>query len=469
MKPLLRILVPAIAVLAAAVSLVLWLATARVGNLQARVPGLDRPASAIVMQRTAGGAGQLQKGPGQPAVLPGSWPSFRGADRSNIVSDRIALARQWASGGPKLLWSVALGEGHAGAAVHEGRVYVLDYDRDQSVDALRCLSLADGQEIWRYTYPVLIKRNHGMSRTVPAVAAGHVVALGPMCQVTCLDAVAGECRWTIDLVVQYGTTVPQWYAGQCPLIDGDRVILAPGGKNALLLAVDLKTGRPLWQTPNERRWEMTHVSVMPQTIKGRRTYVYCGSGGVMGVDALTGQRLWETMDWTLCGGIATVPSPVCLPDGRVFLCGGYNAGSLMLQVNEVGGTFTAQPRFRLKAREFSSTQHTPILFRDHLYGVRENDKELVCLNLDGKVIWRSGTGRRFSLGRGPYLIADELLFVLDEEGELTIAEASPSRYKELGRAKVLEGPDAWGPMALVAGRLLARDTGRLVCLDVRQP
>jgi outer membrane protein assembly factor BamB len=206
---------------------------------------------------------------------------------------------------------------------------------------------------------------------------------------------------------------------------------------------------------------------MPQTIEGRKTYVYCGSGGVVGVEAKTGVPLWDTTEWTI--SIATVPSPVCLADGRIFLSGGYNAGALMLQVKEEGGALAVKTLFRLKARQFGSTQQTPILYGDHLFGVREDDKELVCLNLNGQVAWRSGPGHRFSLGRGPYLLADGLILVLSEEGELAMVEANPAGYKELGRAKVLEGPDAWGPMAFAAGRLLARDVGRMVCLDVKQP
>lgn len=250
MRPLIRFFFPSLLALAGVVGLVVWWATARVGDVQARVPGLDsRPADETMVQETVGGAGQLKQGKGKPANLPGSWLMFRGADRTNIVPDKIPLARQWPAGGPKRLWSHELGEGYAGAAVHDGRVYVLDYDHEHSADALRCLSLADGEEIWCYSYPVMVKRYHGLSRTVPAIGAGQVVALGPLCHVTCVDAVTGELRWTMDLVRQFGTTVPEWYAGQCPLIDGDRVILAPAGKNTLIMAVDLKTGASSGRPP----------------------------------------------------------------------------------------------------------------------------------------------------------------------------------------------------------------------------
>lgn len=445
---------------------ILWLNVGPNRVLEARIPGLDRPAGeqSGEAQRIPT-AGVLVRGDGKPADISGEWPVFRGKNLDGMASDATPLARQWPQGGPRKLWSVEMGEGYAGPAVWSGRVYVLDYDRLASADALRCLSLADGKEIWRYSYPVAVKRNHGMSRTVPAVTDQYVVTLGPKCHVNCLDPTTGERRWTIDLVGQFGATVPPWYAGQCPLIDSGRVILAPAGPDALLIAVDCKTGQTVWKSPNPRAWKMTHVSVTPMEVAGRRMYVYCGSGGVAGVAADDGSLLWDTADWKI--SIATVPSPVVLPGGKVFFSGGYNAGAAMMEVQKEGDKFVVKTLFKLKADRFGSTQHTPILLKDHLYGVREKDKEVVCLDLKGKQVWASGSQHRFGLG--PYLIADGLMYVMNDDGRLTMAEASPAGYKQLAEAQVLEGHDAWGPMALVAGRLLVRDLTRMVCLDVQKP
>jgi len=357
---------------------------------------------------------------------------------------------------------VKLGEGYAAPAVLNGRVYLLDYDRQIHSDVVRCLSLADGKDIWRFSYPVHIKRQHGMSRTIPAVTDKYVLGLGPKCHVTCLDAVTGRPLWAIDLVGQYGTKVPPWYAGQCPLIDAGKAILAPGGPDALLLAVDCATGKVIWKTPNPRRWGMTHSSIMPMELAGQRMYVYCATGGVVGVSADDGRVLWQYDDWKV--RIANVPSPLVLPGGRVLLTGGYNAGALMLQVRRQGQGFAAKELYRLGYRVFGSAQQSPIYYKGFIYGIPQ-DGQLVCLDPAGTVRWRSGSEHTFGLG--PFLIADELIFVLDDDGVLTLAEARPDGYRQLARAKVLPGPEAWGPMALVNGRLLLRDLHRMVCLDVR--
>lgn len=433
--------------------------------LPPRLPGADRPAGTTV-SAVVDLAGSFTTGSGQAAALPGSWPGFRGPGRDNVVR-AAAVNPAFPATGPRKLWSVPLGFGYAGAAVAEGRVYLLDYDPKAQADALRCLSLADGAEIWRRSYPNKVKFNHGMSRTVPAIGgsgsggSSSVVSLGPKCHVLCVDAVTGAFSWGIDLVREFGSKEPPWYAGQCPLIDGDRVILAPAGPEVLLMAVDLASGKPVWKTPNEPGWTMTHSSVAKVTLCGRVQYVYCGSGGIAGVDAADGKLLWQSSAWKV--NIANVPTPVPCGDDRLLLSGGYNAGSMMLKISEQDGKLAATVLWRLTAREFGSDQQTPVLYQDRIYGVIP-DGQLVCLGLDGKRLWASGMANRFGLG--PFLIAADALWLLDDTGTLSTAAAVPDRFERLATAKVLDGHDAWGPMALVGNRLLARDLGTLVCLEV---
>ena len=465
-------LVPAAAAGVGAAVLAAWIGWGPMPRLEERVPGQDRPAVPAPEQAPVGPIrGTLTVSGLQPVELPGAWPRFRGEHFDNISRENVPLARTWPPEGPPVLWSVELGEGYAAAAVLRGRVYVLDYDARNQADALRCLSLADGKEIWRYSYPVRIKRYHGMSRTIPAVTERYVVSLGPKCHVTCLDARSGEFRWAIDLVREYGTEVPLWYAGQCPLIDRGRAIIAVGGTDVLMMAVDCRTGRVVWKTPNPDGWAMTHSSVMPMDFAGKRMYVYCGgdgsAGGVVGVSAEDGRVLWKTEQWRLR---VNVPSPVILGEGRIFLSAGYNYGSAILQLSEQDGRITPKIAARFSAKQFGSEQHTPIFYQGHLYGVMPRNvgplaEQLVCMDLGAKHIWTSGRENRFGLG--PYLIADGLIFVMNDDGVLTLVEATAAGYRQLARAKVLDGHESWGPMAIAGGRLLVRDLTRMVCLDVR--
>jgi outer membrane protein assembly factor BamB len=350
-------------------------------------------------------------------------------------------------------------------------VYLLDYDAKRQADALRCLSLADGGEIWRRWYSITLRSNHGVSRTVPAVTDEFVVTLGPQCHVLCADARGGQAAWSIDLVARYGATVPDWYAGQCPLIAavGGRphAILAPGGKK-LLVAIDCRTGAETWATPNPEGWNMTHSSPVEVRFAGRRMFIYCFSGGIAGVEADTGRLLWRRTDWKISP--ANIATPIHVGDGRIVLCGGYNAGGMMFRLRQAGQEITTDLLWRLGKEQFSSYQQTPVFHGGYLYGVLDRDagplrEQLACLDLTGRHVWTSGRGARF--GGGPYILADGKLFLLDDRGLLTVARAWPDGYRPLSQAQVLTGSETWAPLAMAGGRLFVRNMDRMVCLDVR--
>jgi outer membrane protein assembly factor BamB len=268
------------------------------------------------------------------------------------------------------------------------------------------------------------------------------------------------------MVQRFGSQERQWYTGQCPLIDGDRVILAPCGPDSLLVALDYRTGDEIWRTPNPRGWQMTHSSVMPVEFAGQRMYVYCGTGGTVGVSAEDGRLLWDETSWR--ENFATSPSPLALPEGRIFLSSGYDAvGAMWLQLKQQGTAIVAEAAGQLDRREFNSEQQTPVFYQGHVYGIRKyRGGQFVCLDLQGKELWNSGQDK---FGHGPYLIADNMLLIFGEGGVLVAAEATAEAYRPLWRMAVYDpGHEAWGPMAIASGLLIVRDMTRMTCLDLRR-
>jgi len=197
------------------------------------------------------------------------------------------------------------------------------------------------------------------------------------------------------------------------------------------------------------------------TYAGRRMYVYCAAGGVVGVDAGCGAILWETDAWKI--SIATVPTPVVIGDGRLLLTGGYDSGGMILQLRPAGGGFATEVVRRFPPKELGSDQHTPVFYQGYAYAVIPGG-QLVCLDPSGRRMWASGPTHRFGLG--PYLVADGMIVVMNDAGQLVLAEATPSGYRQLAQARILAGHDSWGPMALAGTYLLARDMTRMVCVDL---
>lgn len=137
-----------------------------------------------------------------------------------------------------------------------------------------------------------------------------------------------------------------------------------------------------------------------------------------------------------------------------------------------------ETRVRFRTAECTPHIHTTILYDGHLYAQsydyyhNELQNGLVCLDLDGNLKWRSGPDRVY--GDGGLLIADKLIFVMDAlTGELCLVEATPEKYMELARHKVLPAEDqrCWAQPALADGKLIVRDhKGVMRCLVVgKQP
>jgi outer membrane protein assembly factor BamB len=401
----------------------------------------------------------------------GSWPRFRGSMFTNINTEPISLRHSWAQKPPPL-WSVDLGEGHAAPVIAHGRVYILDYDEENNADALRCFSLVDGKELWRRWYNVKIKRNHGMSRTIPAVADSFVVTIGPRCHVMCVNAISGELLWTLDLAKEYETEVPLWYTGQCPLVDDTVAVIAPGG-SSLMLGINCRNGEIVWETPNPHSWKMSHSSIIPMIFFQKKFYVYCAVGGIVGVSA-EGDDIGEVIFESGAFNQSVIaPSPVRISGNRIFVTAGYGAGSMMFKVSKEQNSFSLQPTQRINVKMgLASEQHTPVYFENHLFAVLPKDagqyrNQFVCVHPDdcSKILWSSGMENRFGLG--PYILADNKFYILNDNGELTVAEAGARNYKELGSVQLTKSIDAWGPIALTSGIFLMRDTDKMVCFDIR--
>jgi len=450
-----------------------WMMHDPVQDFVEHVPGADnRPEVGASLGEMVDIGGIYEKFDGIPAPKTADWPRFRGEHFDNISRSNIKLTNGWDGAGPNILWSVDLGEGHAGPIISDGRVYLLDYDEDKRQEILRCFSFLDGKEIWRRGYNLEIKRNHGMSRTVPAISGSFILTIGPKCQAMCVDADSGKFKWGIDFARDYEVEIPLWYTGQCPLIDDTTAIIAVGGKS-LIVAVGCESGKIIWDVPNPKNWKMSHASIIPMTIEGKRMFVYSALGGVVGISAEgedVGKVLFESAEWNQT---VIAPSPVYLGEGRILFTAGYGAGSMLAKVSKVNGNFTMEVIQKLKPDQgLAAEQQTPIFYNDLVYAIMPKDagalrNQFVCVDPGdiSNVIWSSGKTKRFGLG--PFLLADGKFFILSDEGVLTVIEVSTKEYRQIAEAKVLQGHDAWGPLAIADGKLLARDSRQMVCIDVR--
>lgn len=401
------------------------------------------------------------------------WPQFQGPNRDGASPEK-GLARAWPAEGPRVVWSFPLGPGYAGPSVRDGEVYLLDRLRNRQ-DVMRCIDLATGKELWNFGYDAPGETGHNGSRTPPTIDEGHVYSVGLTGHLYCIDRKSHQPVWSKDLLAVFGVEMPAWGVAQAPSLYGDLVIVAPQAQDAYVVAFNKGTGDIVWKTPlpclvGYTTPVVTKVAGVDQVLM----IGACKKGGgvpgkVVGLSPKDGSILW-TYDGYQC--FYPIPYPTTLPDDRLFITGGYRAGSAMIQVKQDNGAFAVKEIF--KTAECGSQIHQPLFYGGHLYvNSNSNEREdgMMCLTLDGQIKWKTGESwSSTTFERGGMILVDGMILALDgKTGKLHMVEPSPEGYKELANAKIFEGKEIWAPLALSQGKLLVRNQEEMKCLDVKNP
>lgn len=400
------------------------------------------------------------------------WPQFQGPDR-NGHSRETGIAKSWPETGPKTLWTVPVGEGFGGAAVSAGEVYFLDRISGQE-DIFRCLSLDTGEELWRYSYPAESEVSYPGSRTVPTVTDKHVYTVGVLGDFHCFDRETGKVVWHHNLVEDYDLGgPPRWGISQAPAVSGDLVVVAPQASDALLAAYNRFTGERVWTSVGIGG--LGYVSPVIKTLHGVEQVLMVSAPGrrqpgtVAGIALADGEVLWRYEEWA-CR--IPIPYPTVLPGNRVFITGGYGAGSHLFEVSKVGEDWSTKKVF--ETMDFGSQIHQPLFVDGVLFGNSNSNDEkdgMVCLTLDGTREWRTRDDRSLpNFDFGNLIYVDGLIVNFEgRRGTLHLVEPSTEGYNELASASIFRGNKMWAPMAFSDGKLVLRSQGEMTCLDLVNP
>jgi len=237
------------------------------------------------------------------------------------------------------------------------------------------------------------------------------------------------------------------------------------------VAYEKLTGNVKWKTPS--LGPVGYVSPAIVKIGGEDHVVMVtaatgrgesASGGkVVGIEPLTGKILWEYAGWQC---IIPVPSAVDAGEGRVLITGGYESGTVMLKIErKSAGSYGVTELY--KNRDFGDHTKPPILINGYFYAqysTNERRDGLVCMSMDGKVMWK--TMRTPGFDKGNMIFVDGLILATDGNTKLYLIEPDPSGFKPLASADLLNTGQNWAPLALAGGRLLIRDQARMMCVKV---
>lgn len=409
------------------------------------------------------------------------WPQYLGPHR-NSISDQKGILRSWPQTGPEVLWTVNVGIGYGGPVVKDGKVYMLDRD-DKVGDNLRCFDLSSGKELWNFAYDAPGSVMFPGSRSVPIVDNKLVYSCGPYGDLYCIDINTHKPVWNKNVWKDFGgEQIPMWAITQCPLIYGDMLILASQAPGAGVVAYEKNSGNVKWKT--QSLGEVGYVSPTIVKIDGKDQVVMITASGrdgskgkVVGIDPLSGKILWEFANWD-CH--IPVPGAVDAGDNKLLIVGGYELGALMIQVEKkADGSYSTKELQRTE--EFGDQTKTPIFYKGYFYaeyGTNNRRDGMVCMSLDGKIMWK--TKKEPDFNKGSMILADGLILATDGAKTLYLIEPDPSGFKPISKAELLTelksddpraarfGTQNWAPLALSNGKLLIRDQSRMMCVKVAE-
>ena len=394
---------------------------------------------------------------------PSGWPQYRGPNGDGSTAEKIA--KPW-TGSPKEIWKNPATAGFSSLAVGEGIVATLMTREIDGNPTETCVAWeeATGKELWAFPLKIAKYDGGGDSggkgdgpRSTPSIAGGKVFVLGGNLDLCALDAKTGKVVWQSDLVKDYKASNIKWSSAASPILEGKLCIVMAGGKGQSFLAFDQTTGKPVWKGQDDA---ITQATPTVATLLGVRQIIFFTQSGLVGVDVKDGKVLWRQ---PFKYSTSTAASPIVWED-IVYCSAGYGVGAGAYKIKKTGFAFSSEEIWRTEGKNINHWS-TPVCKDGYLYGMfsfKEYGKgPVACVDIrTGEMKWKQD-----GFGPGNVILSGDQLLILSDKGELVLAAADPSAYKELARADVLEGK-CWSTPSLAHGHIFARSCEQAGCFEL---
>ena len=385
-------------------------------------------------------------------VAADDWPQWRGPRRDGISAE-TGLLKQWPASGPRLAWQAAgAGEGYSSFAVAGGRLYTLG--ARQNTEYVIAFDASSGKKLWEVANGRRFNNDRGDGpRGTPTVDGDRVYVFGSSGDMTVLDAASGKVVWTQNLLQKFGGRNIQWGLSESPLVMSDRILVAPGGNGASIVALRKTDGSLIWKSQND---EPGYSSGLLHPIGNVQQAVFFTASRALGVDTSDGRLLWSYD--RVANRTANIATPIARGN-HVFLSSDYGTGAALLALTADGKSVKAAEVYF--TNEMRNHHASSVLVGDYLYGF--SGAILTAMHFQtGKVAWRDR-----SVGKGSLVFADERLYLFSESGVVGLADANPEKYVERGRFQLKTGSrPTWSHPVVAGGKLFVRDQDTLYAYEV---
>jgi len=413
-----------------------------------------------------------------PAALAGEpdWPQFRGPNRDGI-SGETGLLGEWPEGGPKLLWSVSgLGRGFSSPAIANGTLYITGDVEEELVVFAYDLS---GKLKWRVTNGKSWKNPFPGARSTCTYDGGQLFHMNAHGRAVCLDPADGKELWAVNVLDRFEGKNIRWGISECLLVDSDRVIAMPGGKKALIAALNRQTGETVWaseplefmltykwggkklEQPRREIDQAGYAAPILFEVGGRRLIAGCSARHFFCADAETGKLVWThpvLAQYNVIGAI-----PIFWHRQLFFTVPGPFAGKMF----RAHATLDSVRLEQLWETPVDNCHGALVLVDGKLYGAGYRRlNRWVCIDAaTGDIAYE-----KRDLARGSVVYADGRLYALGESGVMALLKPTSDGFEAMGQFRVAKGKrrDVWAHPVICNGRLYLRDHGTMWCYDIRR-
>ncbi|HEY1189417.1 MAG TPA: PQQ-binding-like beta-propeller repeat protein [Gemmata sp.] len=415
--------------------------------------------------------------------LSADWPGFRGPNRDGVCTE-TGLLKSWPKDGPKLVWTAKnLGLGWGTPSVADGVIYGVG-TRDKK-DGVWAIKESDGTELWftPFADPAtgLGNQTNGPAST-PTVHKGKVYTVSANGTLSCLSAKDGKEVWSKNYARDFGGPPAgrggvTWGYSDSVLADGDKIICAPGGTGAAVVALNADTGETVWKADvGKVGGGNGYSSPIKASFAGTPAYVaeLGNASGLVAVNADTGKLLWQYKGTPATGGVAQIPIPIVKGD-LVWVSTSYGGGSALLQIVPKGkGEFEVKEVKAYRKPQLNNHHGGMVLVGDYIYfGHDQNQGNPVCVELKtGQIKWGPEKPPAGGQGSAAVLAADGRLYFRYQNGVMVLMEPSPEELKVVSSFKLPAAdqrsyPQSWPHPVIANGKLLIRDQTVLYCYDIK--
>ena len=399
------------------------------------------------------------------ACWAGDWPGWLGPQRNGRSSETIAA---WKAE-PQTVWKQPVGNGYSSPIAWEGLVFVHSAVKGQDSELVQAFDAVTGKRVWDDTYSRETYRSElGTGpRATPTVHNGRLYTMGITGILSCYDAKTGNRIWRVNPYSELNASRPGFGVCSSPLVVADRVVLPVGGAGSGVVAYHAETGELAWKACDEPAAAASPVMVSRPNAGGEGTRVEVvvqTTLRLLGMNPSDGTIYWEHPLVFQPSGV----SPTPLAAGNLLVCSTQDTGTLTLRLPTDA---TSQPELTWWKQDIASYFSTGTIRPDGVaYIVTNALAPLPKANLQaidvrtGSLLWEQNGLGYFHLG--PILLSDGKLLILDDAGNVVLAEAGREGFKQLAKAKVCGG--TFCNPALAGGKVFVRDQTHLSCIDLVQ-